>query len=54
MQSFNQSTPTTDGGWPTPETSVGERLKQLKSLHEQELITEEEFNLKRDELIGML
>ena len=53
MQSFNQSMDQPAGGSGS-ENSIANKLASLKSLLEQELITKEEFDQKRDQIIKEL
>ena len=56
MQSFNQSMdqPAQTAGVSGSENPIANKLVSLKSLLEQELITKEEFDLKRDQIIKEL
>ncbi len=56
MQSFNQSMgqPAQTAGVSSSENSIANKLVSLKSLLEQELITKEEFEQKRDQIIKEL
>jgi len=53
MQSFDQSMGQ-GAATSSSEGSIADKLANLKSLYEQELITEEEFNQKRDKIISEL
>jgi small-conductance mechanosensitive channel len=49
--SFGVATP---GSLPDPKHTIAEHLAELQHLREQELVTEEEYNRKREEILGRL